>query len=106
MVCLAQRPAGQAGRQATPPMPQCQATPPMPQCLQLHPAACRLEELALPVDAGQLEQAHAAAQAAAAAKFERERFGSQVAGLREALEAALQREYRWGRAVLHCSAMP
>ena len=64
------------------------------------------------MDAGQLEQAHAAAQAAAAAKFERERFGSQVAGLREALEAALQREYRWGahcpalyRTVLHCAAL-
>ena len=52
------------------------------------------------MDAGQLEQAHAAAQAAAAAKFERERFGSQVAGLREALEAALQREYRWGPTAL------
>lgn len=54
----------------------------------------RLEELRLPVDERALEQAHEAARAAAAAKFERERFGGEVGTLREALAAAIEREYR------------
>lgn len=63
--------------------------------------ACRdtytrqLERQALPVEEGALAGAHAAAKAAAMARFERERFGSQVAALRQALEAAIEREYRW-----------
>lgn len=61
------------------------------------PAVHRLEELALPVEAPTLQRAHGAAKAAAMAKFEREKFGSQVAPLRETLEAAIEREFRWGR---------
>ncbi|EFN50520.1 hypothetical protein CHLNCDRAFT_139218, partial [Chlorella variabilis] len=47
----------------------------------------------LPVEEGRLEQVHAAAAAAAAAKFERERFGSEVGALREVLESAIAREH-------------
>lgn len=41
-----------------------------------------------------LRAAHARARGAAAAKFERERFGSEVGPLREALGAAIDREFR------------
>lgn len=58
----------------------------------------RLERQRLPVEEAALGAAHAAARAAALAKFERERFGSQVGPLRAALEAAIEREYRWGEA--------
>jgi hypothetical protein len=56
-----------------------------------------VEEVQLPVDEERLQTAHAEALAAAAARFERERFGSDVSGLRQALESAIEREHRWAR---------
>lgn len=53
----------------------------------------RVEQLQLPVQESELEAAHEAARATAVDKFERERFGGQLAALREALEAAIEREH-------------
>ncbi|KAI3428317.1 hypothetical protein D9Q98_006697 [Chlorella vulgaris] len=53
----------------------------------------RVEAIQLPVEEGRLQQVHAGARAAAAAKFERERFGSEVSGLRAALDTAIAREH-------------
>lgn len=54
-----------------------------------------LERQHLPVHSSALAEAHEAARAAAFAKFDKERFGSSVEALRAALEAAVEREYRW-----------
>ena len=71
--------------------PALLACPPAP----LHPTPPHsLEQQALPVEEAALAQAHASARAAALAKFERERFGSNLEALRAALEAAVEREYR------------
>lgn len=57
--------------------------------------SCSLERQHLPVHSSALAEAHEAARAAAFAKFDKERFGSSVEALRAALEAAVEREYRW-----------
>lgn len=60
--------------------------------------ACRenyvraLEKIAIPVEAADLDTAAEVAAGTAKAKFEKEKFGSAVASLREALETALARE--------------
>eukprot|EP00887_Chlorella_sp_A99_P007143 scaffold2.g7143.t1 len=59
-------------------------------CTQLY--IKRMEALRLPVEDKALLAASAAARDAAAAKFEREKFGRQVESLRGALDAALARE--------------
>lgn len=81
-----------------------------------------MEQLQLPVESEELLAVHEAARADALAKFERERFGGQLAALREGLEAAIAREHRseqrrlamleafcWlvasKRGTLHCKAM-
>ncbi|KAL4442076.1 hypothetical protein ABPG77_011337 [Micractinium sp. CCAP 211/92] len=53
----------------------------------------RVEQLHLPVESEELLAVHEAARADALAKFERERFGGQLAALREGLEAAIAREH-------------
>lgn len=55
-----------------------------------------MEELSLPVDDKDLEIASIKAQQEAEEKFERGKFGGQVGPLREALQAAIEKELRWG----------
>lgn len=58
------------------------------------PLPARVEQLRLPVESEELRAVHEAARTDALAKFERERFGGQLAALREGLEAAIAREHR------------
>lgn len=63
-----------------------------------------MEDLSLPVDDKDLENASIRAQQEAEEKFERGKFGGQVGPLREALQAAIAKElrYRWGWTSLGC----
>lgn len=53
---------------------------------------CSLERVALPVNASELAAAAEVAQQAALDRFERQRFGTAVEDLRQALRAAMEKE--------------
>lgn len=53
---------------------------------------CRLEKIALPLNETDLNAAAGAAQADALSRFERDKFGTGVESLRQALSAALEKE--------------